>query len=131
MNTKELVLSGVFTGISGIFARLGMKDTAPGLQFLAGLIYNPMLLLASAFGIAGFVYLQRSLYRFNVSFASPVASSIAIMTPVLLAIAFLDERISWLRWIGIGLIILGVVGMAQGTRGVSKNLNPRLPRKRL
>jgi multidrug transporter EmrE-like cation transporter len=127
MNTKEMIMSGVLTGISGILARLGMKSSGPGLSFLSGFLFNPMLLLSGAFGIAGFVYLQRSLFRYEISYAGPIISSIAIVTPLILAATFLGESISGLRWIGAGLIILGVAGMAN----TSKDLNSGFSWERL
>jgi len=47
------------------------------------------------------------LYRIDLSIAVPVGSTVYIFIPIL-AIIFLHEQVSPLRWVGIALIILGI-----------------------
>lgn len=57
--------------------------------------------------IINFVLWLVILYRIDLSIAIPVGSTIYIFIPVL-AIIFLNEHVSPVRWVGIGLIILGI-----------------------
>ena len=114
MKNEEVVLSGIFTGISGLFARIAMIGTAPGLMFLPSLLFNPFFLLSSLSGVFGFSYLQIALHRQDLSFVEPAVSSIAIITPVVLAVVFLSEFVPVSRWIGVGMLLLGVIGIQQG-----------------
>ena len=113
MINKEMIISGIFTGVSGIFARIGMMLADPGMTLITQLIFNPFLWISSAFGIAGFAYLQKALHKAHVSLVEPTITSIAITTPVILGVIFLDELITVLKWIGIGLIIIGVIGIGE------------------
>ena len=116
MKNEEVILSGIFTGISGLFARMAMISTAPGLMFLPSLLFNPFFLLSSLSGVFGFSYLQIALHRQDLSFVEPAVSSIAIVTPVILAVVFLSEFVPISRWIGVGLLLLGVIGIQQGEK---------------
>lgn len=116
MKNKEIMLSGILTGISGLFARMAMMGTGWDMALLTGIILNPYFLLACAFGIGGFSYLQLALHKDDLSFVGPAVSSIAIITPIILAVIVLKELVPVLRWIGVGLLLLGVIGIAKGEK---------------
>jgi hypothetical protein len=90
MKNKEVILSGILMGISGIFARMAMIVAGHSYE-LQDFLFNPLLWVSWAFGLVGFGYLQLALYKHNVSFVGPVVSSIAITTPVILAVVVLNE----------------------------------------
>ncbi len=114
MQNKDVILSGVMTGISGLFARLAMMDSGQGIASIQGLLISPYLWLASICGMLGFAYLQIALHRSDLSFVEPAVSSIAIITPVILAVILLDEFVPVLRWVGVGLLLIGVIGIDRG-----------------
>jgi len=116
MKNKEVILSGTLTGISGLFARIAMINTGPGFAFVYSFLFNPFLWLSSAFGMLGFAYLQLALHKQDISFVEPAVSSIAIITPVVLAVVILNEYVPVLRWIGVGLLLLGVIGIHRGEK---------------
>lgn len=126
MKNEEIVLSGIFTGISGLFARMALMGTPFEIAFLLGVLIHPLFLLSSLSGIFGFVYLQIALHRQDLSFVEPAISSIAIITPVVLAVVFLREFVPISRWIGVGLLMLGVIGIQQGE---SKSLVDMISKK--
>ena len=126
MKNKEIILSGIFTGISGLFARMAMLGMEPGFMALLSLITHPLFLLSSLSGIFGFSYLQIALHRQDLSFVEPAISSIAIITPVILAVIFLGEFVPVSRWIGVGLLLLGVIGIQEGEE---KSLVGKISRK--
>ena len=111
---KEVLMSGILTGISAVYARIGMAGTGPDLTYIYSFLFNPALWIASALGIAGFAYLQISLHKYDLSFVEPAVASVAIITPVILAVIFLGEYVPPLRWVGVGLLILGIVGLGKG-----------------
>ena len=114
MKNEEVILSGIFTGISGLFARMAMIDTDFGVMLIPSLLTNPLFLLSALSGVFGFSYLQIALHGRDISFVEPAVSSIAIITPVVLAVVFLREFVPISRWIGVGLLLLGVIGIQQG-----------------
>jgi multidrug transporter EmrE-like cation transporter len=128
MKNKEVILSGILMGISGIFARMAMIVAGHSYE-LQDFLFNPLLWVSWAFGLVGFGYLQLALYKHNVSFVGPVVSSIAITTPVILAVVVLNEHVSPLRWVGVGLIILGVLAIGQSEK--PESLLERVSRKGL
>lgn len=126
MKRQEVIASGILMGISGIITRMAMINTGEFLT-IESFIFNPLIWISSAFGIMSFVYLQISLHKYDISFVNPVVSSIAITTPVILAVIILDEYVSLSRWIGVGLIIIGVLGLSGDDD--SKNLYSGFPGK--
>lgn len=49
--------------------------------------------------------------RFKLSYISPLISGISYIVIIILSFFFLQERISLYQWIGIGIILIGVVFM--------------------
>lgn len=127
MKNKEVILSGTFTGISGLFARAAILESGEGMMFLTALLTHPMFWLSSLCGLLGFSYMQIALHKKDLSFVQPAVSSIAIVTPVILAVIFLNEIVPVLRWIGVGLLLLGIVGIHEGEeRGFGASLSKKL-----
>jgi uncharacterized membrane protein len=123
MKNKDVILSGVFTGISGLFARMAMLKSDSGFALIYSLISNPFFWLSSLCGILGFAYLQISLHRDDLSFVQPAVSSVAIVTPIILAVIFLNEHVPVLRWMGVGLLLLGIIGIhKKEEKGLVKKL---------
>lgn len=116
MKNREIIMSGILTGISGLFARVSMMGTGWDVSSIQSVISNPNLLLACLFGMGGFTYLQLALHKDDISFVEPAVSSIAIITPIVLAVIFLDELVPLIRWIGVGMLLLGVIGIEKGEK---------------
>ncbi len=116
IKNQEIMISGILTGVSGLFARMAMMNTRWDMAFLQGIFFNPYFMLSCLFGIGGFSYLQLALHRGDISFVEPAVSSIAIITPIILAVIVLKEYVPVLRWIGVGLLLIGVIGIEKGEK---------------
>ncbi|MDD5436703.1 MAG: EamA family transporter [Candidatus Omnitrophica bacterium] len=57
--------------------------------------------------VISFVLWMVIIYRIDLSIAMPVGSASYVFIPIL-AIIFLHEHISFLRWLGIGMLVLGI-----------------------
>ena len=77
------------------------------LNFILGNISSPLLWLGiSIYALSFFIWIV-ILSKVDLSIAMPLASTDYLLVP-LLAIIFLHETVSPLRWIGIGTIVLGI-----------------------
>lgn len=113
VKVNETVVSGIMMGISGLFAKMAMLEIPIDITLLADFLQNPYSWLSGAFGIVAFVYLQKALYRSRISYVVPTAIAFSIITPIVLSVVLLGEYVSFLRWIGVGLITMGVIGLAR------------------
>jgi uncharacterized membrane protein len=101
-------------GVSGLLVRMGMKEIEMGPAFLLSFASEPWSWLALAFGAAGFIYLQKALFSERVAYVVPTVSALSIVTPVVISSVILGEYVSLLRWIGLWLILVGVIGISKG-----------------
>lgn len=104
-------------GLSGLCVHLGMKGVRTGSDFAFSFALSPWSWLALAFGAAGFFYMQKALYTEKVAYVVPTVSSLSIVTPVVMSAVLLNEYVSLLRWIGLWLILVGVIGISRGDGG--------------
>jgi uncharacterized membrane protein len=100
-------------GLSGLCVHLGMNGVRTGSDFAFSFIASPWSWIALAFGAAGFFYLQKALYTEKVAYVVPTVSSLSIVTPVVLSAVLLDDYVSLMRWIGLWLILVGVIGISR------------------
>lgn len=130
VRNREIILSGVFTGISGLFVSMAISDTGAGMGSLILLALSPMFWLSCVCGGLGFTYLQIALHEKDLSLVQPAVSSIAIVTPVVLAVIFLGEYVPPSRWAGVGLLLVGIIGIQKGdSEGMLRRLYGRIRRK--
>jgi multidrug transporter EmrE-like cation transporter len=108
----DAVMSGTAMGVSGLFLRLAVMDIPVGMAMFHMLLLDPYAWLSAACGIAAFFYLQRALFSRKISIVVPVVSACSIITPLILSVIFLSEYIPAHRWIGVGMIMVGVIGIA-------------------
>jgi uncharacterized membrane protein len=107
------VVSGVVMGLSGLCVHLGMKGVRTAPDFALLFVANPWSWFALAFGVTAFVYMQKALYAEKVAYVVPTVSALSIVTPVVISAVVLDEYVSLLRWIGLWLIMVGVIGLGR------------------
>lgn len=91
-------INGVAEGFSYILKVLTNPFSFSGLvlYFLAGLIWSYLLL------------------KLDISFVQPILALTYVATPIL-AILFLHEKVEAMRWLGILVIIIGVIIVARTT----------------
>jgi drug/metabolite transporter (DMT)-like permease len=94
----------------GVLSRevLPVVDPSSFLVFLAAVFSSPFLWTGLLTVVAVFVIWSTVLSKIDLSVAVPIASFSYILVPVV-SVIFLREQISVLRWLGILLILLGVI----------------------
>lgn len=103
------------SALGGIFLKIGASSCSIGNSYLVttiNIITNWKILLGLLLYFipaAIWIYLLRTL---DISFLQPIFSLTYAITPVL-AYFLLEERFDSTRWIGISIIILGVVVISQ------------------
>ncbi|MFA5096240.1 MAG: EamA family transporter [Candidatus Omnitrophota bacterium] len=126
--TLKILLFLIFTDLVETFAQFCFKKSASGagllrvddlqgaLFFIQSVIPSPFLWLGFICVLVIFITWVTILSKVDLSVAVPVASFSYITVPLVSAI-FLHERISGLRWSGIGFILLGVILVSASTQG--------------
>jgi len=76
-------------------------------------VSSPVLWLGIAIYAINFFIWILVLYKIDISIAMPVGSTCYILVPVM-AVLFLHEAVSPLRWLGVLCIVLGIHFVAQG-----------------
>ncbi|MFA5092744.1 MAG: EamA family transporter [Candidatus Omnitrophota bacterium] len=83
-------------------------DIASALDFLKATFGSPYLWLGLFFVVAVFIIWSMVLTKIDLSVAVPIASFSYILIP-LVSIIFLHEQITVLRWLGVFLVLIGVI----------------------
>ena len=120
MNTKSLILLivSVLLGVLGqLLLKMGMNEVAPlklegglgGLFQLGIRVFGNLKVLGgfAVYGISSLFWIT-VLSKINLSLAYPMLALNYVLVP-LTANLFLSEQIPPLRWLGMGVIIVGVV----------------------
>ena len=107
----------LFSVISGVIAQLVLKKGTFGLPdfsltnllpIIKEIFTNYYLILWILFGgISAFLWLL-AVSKLELSFAFPIVQALSIILVVLLSYLFFAEAISFWRWTGIVLIIIGI-----------------------
>ncbi|MFA5090531.1 MAG: EamA family transporter [Candidatus Omnitrophota bacterium] len=91
-----------------------ITDIPQAFGFLSGVFSSHFLWMGILSVVLTFILWSAVLSRIDLSVAVPVASSSYIFVPLVSIIA-LGEKISLMRWLGIILIVLGVVFVSKST----------------
>jgi len=70
--------------------------------------------------LASFILWLVIIYQIDLSIALPLGSAVYAFIPIL-AIIFLNEHVSPLRWLGICLVIMGIYFTAQSSKGAAQH----------
>lgn len=89
-------------------AQFSVVDLPSALVFLKAVFSSPFLWAGLLTVVAVFVIWSTILSKIDLSVAVPIASFSYILVPVV-SVIFLHEQISALRWMGISLILTGVI----------------------
>ena len=102
------------TGISAItflnISEFGLRTLSSWLIWVGIFIY-----------IISFLLWIVILYRIDLSIATPVGSTAYIFIPIM-AVIFLHEHISPIRWLGIAMIILGIYFASQSKKETAQHV---------
>jgi len=117
-----LVLNDVGDSIAQLLMKKGLVQTGVAsidfgniVEFTLKNASSPLLWAGILICLLNFFLWISILYRIELSVAMPVGSTAYIFTP-LLAMFFLREHISLIRWAGIIFIILGIHFVSQSTK---------------
>ncbi|MCL4552989.1 MAG: EamA family transporter [Candidatus Marsarchaeota archaeon] len=92
----------------GQVGRVGAENITQPLELLIRLLTQPLVLVALPLYAVGFLVWAVVLSRLSLSFAYPLLAATYVLTP-LAAWLILNEEISAARWVGIGVVFIGVV----------------------
>lgn len=104
-----MAVAGILIGLAGFFLKSSLLD----ITNVAGFLLHPVSWVAGILGLAGFMVMQKALHGGHVSVVTPVMAGISIALPVVLAYLFLGEAVSMLKWAGVILIVVGVLGLGK------------------
>ena len=77
-------------------------------------LINPYLFAGVlVYGLSTIFYIL-VLGKFNLSLAYPIVIGLTVISATITATVFLDERITNIQWIGIGLLLSGITAIASG-----------------
>ncbi|MBN2737488.1 MAG: EamA family transporter [Spirochaetales bacterium] len=103
-----IIASIVLGAVGQFFLKLGAdRATGEGMAFFFSLAKNPYTYIGSFCYFFSFFSWMWLLNKFELSYLRPLVGLGYIVTTVL-AVFFLQEKITLVRWIGIGLIVVGV-----------------------
>ena len=111
------ILMGAF---GGILMKLGAKSIGPvevnsldkAFSFLLHILTNPPLLGGMLLYFLSAVVWAYLLTKLDISFVQPILALTYVVTPIL-AFWLLQEGVPLMRWVGIAIIIIGVVIVAR------------------
>ena len=117
-----IVMTDVIESVAELFFKKGALTT--GINnvalanvgvFLSRIASSPSLWIGILLYIANFFLWIIVLSKIDLSVAFPVGSTTYIIIPIL-SILFLHEKVALLRWLGIVLIIIGVLFVTKSTK---------------
>jgi len=115
LKIDNAIISGVLFGIAGLLVRRVMLMIRADLSFVMNFFSDPLAWIAVLVGLGGFTYMQSALHEKNLSYVVPVVSAYSIITPLIISVVFMSETVQAIRWLGILLILMGIVGMNRKT----------------
>ena len=115
-----VVMCILATTVGDVFRSLGMRhhgeihDFRPGAigAMLAAIARNWMVIVSTCAMAVSFFSFMKLVSIAPMTFAVPMSAA-TFIPETLLARFFLRENVDWGRWTGIGLIVIGVVFIAQ------------------
>ncbi len=96
-------------GLGVFLLKNALSGFSLSLLSLPMLLLNPVIVLAAALSVSGFMIVQKSMYGGHISVVSPIVVGIGIALPIALACIVLAEPLSLADAAGISLIVAGIV----------------------
>ena len=104
--------------LANICIKLGSQQFAEGVQLFWK---DPAILFKNGFFLAGvmlfavaLVMYSLGISKMNLSIAYPIMTSMGFLIVVSFSVWQLQEQLMWWQWMGIVLILLGVILLSQG-----------------
>lgn len=117
-----IILNDLLDSVAQLAMKKGLAETGIGAITFQNIFQFGILSLSSWLIWAGiliyiisFILWLVIIYRIDLSIAMPVGSAAYVFIPIM-AIIFLHEHVSPVRWLGIALVILGIHFTAQSKK---------------
>lgn len=114
-----IFISTICTAVGEAFLSFGMRriglENPSFLRWFLLVATNPFVLVGVLFVTAFFFLYLVALSRADLSFVMPL-TALSYLFAAILAKVFLGEQISWLRWTGILVIVIGIALVAAEER---------------
>lgn len=104
----ETLVQFLFKKSALVNAKFIVVDLASAGVFLKAVFYSPFLWMGLATVVTVFIIWSTVLTRIDLSVAVPIASFSYILVPIV-SVIFLHEKVTFFRWVGILLILAGVI----------------------
>lgn len=120
-----MTLYGMLGGISAVFSKKGIiqigglrvdRSWKTFIQTFMKLVSTPIWLLGAILGISGFFVYLIALQNFELSVVKPLVNTNLAFT-FLFAYIFFKEQLKWTEWVGIIVIVMGMIFLGIVTRG--------------
>lgn len=118
---RVCVLVGVVMGIHAVFTLLTSDIAYDPMNLIAYLPVSLCYILSMACSYFGIRFIEESL-------ADPIENTAGAMCSILCVI-FLGEKIAPLVWVGIAIIVIGIIGVTQTERSAEVNRKQRLGKR--
>ncbi len=118
---KVCVLVGAVMGIHAVFTLLTSDIAYDPMNLIAYLPVSLCYILSMACSYFGIRFIEESL-------ADPIENTAGAMCSILCVI-FLGEKIAPLVWVGIAIIVIGIIGVTQTERSAEVNRKQRLGKR--
>ena len=102
------VIDGIILGIATTLAKIVLNTAFNSLLFM------PATWITAFLALTGFVLMQLSLNKANISIVIPVITGLSIASAVITAFFILGESLTTIQTAGIVLILIGTFGIAIG-----------------
>ena len=125
-----MTLYGILGGVSAVFSKKGILQIG-GLrvdrswkilfQTFRKLLSTPIWLLGAFLGITGFFVYLFALQNFELSVVKPLVNTNLAFT-FIFAYIFFKEQLKWTEWVGIIVIVMGMIFLGIITRGSTASM---------
>ena len=116
-----LTIALVANAMANIFIKLGAQQFSGGLSELA---VRPWMFVVNIYLLSGLIFFGVALVfytvvlsKLNLSVAYPIMTSLGFLIVIGFSVWGLDESLFWWQWLGIAMIMAGVVLLSQGAVG--------------
>ena len=113
-----LVLALVANAVANIFMKLGSERFVEGVKKL---MVEPMVFFGNWHFFAGLAFFGTALALYNLvlskmslSVAYPIMTTMGFVIVVSYSMYALEETLQWWQWVGLGMVLVGVVLLSQG-----------------
>lgn len=103
------VVSGTLVAAAMLLVKIAVGNIALSAAGVFNAVANPLAIMALILGVAGFLAMQYGLRFWHIAAVIPLITGVGILVSNVLAFALIGEIIPALRWVGIFIILIGII----------------------